>query len=325
MRGFFSQEMSDFYEERLKESGILVEKNVKAERLWGLEEQGEFETLGGRRVHFGPAPRGFTECRGVVLRNNEDRLVHVPARTVIIGIGAVPNSELFRGKLEMSKDGGVYVDTHCRASLQLPTEEGQDTDTGVGGVVSDSEKPIYAAGDVAAFPLALEGSRRARHEHIQNARDMAVCAARNMVGSSAAGSFVSGARGEGFIKDGAEAGELPTHEPVPGFSSRFLGLSWRFYGVAEGDVVVLGAAEFRTTRTFGAFWVRGEKVVGAFLEGGTLEQRIAVAQVTRLRPKVYSARFLQDSQLGDFLEDPGSIEASEETDISQLLMCCRCV
>lgn len=29
--------------------------------------------------------------------------VHVPARTVIIGIGAVPNSELFRGKLEMSK------------------------------------------------------------------------------------------------------------------------------------------------------------------------------------------------------------------------------
>lgn len=26
-------------------------------------------------MHFGPAPRGFTECRGVVLRNNEDSLV----------------------------------------------------------------------------------------------------------------------------------------------------------------------------------------------------------------------------------------------------------
>lgn len=37
--------------------------------------QGEFDTLGGRRVHFGPAPRGFTECRGVVLRHDEDRLV----------------------------------------------------------------------------------------------------------------------------------------------------------------------------------------------------------------------------------------------------------
>lgn len=53
----------------------------------------------------------------------------------------------------------------------------------------------------------------------------------------------------------------------------------RFYGVAEGEVVVMGAAEFRTTRTFGAFWVRGERVVGAFLEGGTVEQQIAVAQV----------------------------------------------
>lgn len=46
-------------------------------------------------------------------------------------------------------------------------------------------------------------------------------------------------------------------------------------------MVVLGAAEFRTTRTFGAFWVRKERVVGAFLEGGTIEQQIAVAQVRR--------------------------------------------
>ncbi|CAM9803360.1 unnamed protein product, partial [Hapterophycus canaliculatus] len=75
MSGFFSQEMSDFYEERLKEDGILVEKNVTAERLWGLEEQARFDTLGGGRVHYGPAPRGFTECRGVVLRDSEDRLV----------------------------------------------------------------------------------------------------------------------------------------------------------------------------------------------------------------------------------------------------------
>ncbi|CAM9117280.1 unnamed protein product [Hapterophycus canaliculatus] len=155
---------------------------------------------------------------------------------------------------------------------------------------------------------------------------MAVCAARNMVGGSAAGSFVSGTTGKGFMKDSSEGQQLPAYEPLPGFSSRFLGLSWRrFYGVAEGDVVVLGAAEFRTTRTFGAFWVRGERVVGAFLEGGTLEQRIAVAQVTRLRPKVFSARLLKESQLGDFLEDPGSIEAGEDTDLSQLLMCCRCV
>eukprot|EP00752_Nemacystus_decipiens_P013306 g11786.t1 len=319
MPGFFSQEMSEFYEARLVEAGVSIEKNVTAERLWGLEEQGEFDTLGGRRVHFGPAPRGFTECRGVVLRNNEDRLIHVPARAVVIGIGSAPNSDLFRGKLEMSEDGGLCVDAQCRALL----EPSSDADVGKGGVASDL--PVFAAGDVASFPLALEGSRRVRHEHIQNARDMAICAARNMVGSSAAGSLVSRAGGAGFKKDYYGGGELPVYEPVPGFSSRFLGLSWRFYGVAEGEVVVLGAAEFRTTRTFGAFWVRGERVVGAFLEGGTIEQQIAVAQVTRLRPKVFSSRLLKDSQLGDFLEDPGSIEASDETDLSQLLMCCRCV
>lgn len=31
--------MSDFYEEKLTEAGVLVEKNVTTERLWGLEEQ----------------------------------------------------------------------------------------------------------------------------------------------------------------------------------------------------------------------------------------------------------------------------------------------
>lgn len=36
---FDSQEMSEFYEDRLMEAGVSIEKNVTAERLWGLEEQ----------------------------------------------------------------------------------------------------------------------------------------------------------------------------------------------------------------------------------------------------------------------------------------------
>jgi len=36
---FTSQEMSEFYEERLREAGVSIEKHVTAERLWGLEEQ----------------------------------------------------------------------------------------------------------------------------------------------------------------------------------------------------------------------------------------------------------------------------------------------
>lgn len=34
-----SQELSDFYEAKLTEAGVKIVPNVKAERLWGLEEQ----------------------------------------------------------------------------------------------------------------------------------------------------------------------------------------------------------------------------------------------------------------------------------------------
>ena len=35
----FSWEMSDFYEQSLVAAGVVIEKGVTAERLWGLEEQ----------------------------------------------------------------------------------------------------------------------------------------------------------------------------------------------------------------------------------------------------------------------------------------------
>ncbi|CAM9847949.1 unnamed protein product, partial [Laminaria digitata] len=161
MPGFFSQEMSDFYEQSLVTAGVAIEKDVTAERLWGLEEQGKFETLEGSRVNFGPAPRGFTECRGVVLRSKRGRVIHVPARVVLVGIGTVPNSDLFRGQLKISEDGGICVDPHCR--VLTPAKAGNAT--GAGKI-----SPVFAAGDVATYPLALENSRQVRHEHVQNAR-----------------------------------------------------------------------------------------------------------------------------------------------------------
>lgn len=66
-----------------------------------------------------------------------------------------------------SKDGGVLVDAQCRTAVQPPSEDGGGgVDVGSGAPL----RPIYAAGDVAAFPLALEGFAPVRHEHIQNAR-----------------------------------------------------------------------------------------------------------------------------------------------------------
>lgn len=64
------------------------------------------------------------------------------------------------------QDGGICVDAQCRALLEPLSSDGDGK--GKGGVAST--RPVYAAGDVAAFPLALEGSRRVRQEHVQNAR-----------------------------------------------------------------------------------------------------------------------------------------------------------
>lgn len=47
---------------------------------------------------------------------------------------------------------------------------------------------------------------------------------------------------------------------------RLLDVSWKFYGFARGEVCVLGMETFPMTRTFGAFWLHGGRIVGAFLE-----------------------------------------------------------
>lgn len=56
-------------------------------------------------------------------------------------------------------------------------------------------------------------------------------------------------------------------------TQRFLDVSWKFYGFARGEVCVLGMEHFSTTRTFGAFWLSGGRIVGAFLEVSTLLYR----------------------------------------------------
>ncbi|CAM9539565.1 unnamed protein product [Discosporangium mesarthrocarpum] len=286
----FSRDLARFYEDKLVEAGVVIHRNIRAERLWGLEEQGEFETLGGERVIFGPAPRGFTDCRGVVVRNKAGRTVHVPGRVVVVGIGVVPNTKLFRDSLKLSEDGGIVVDPTCRVVSSTRDTTGS-RGVGEGGARSVISRPVFAAGDVATFPLALEGSKLVRCEHVQNARDMAVVAARNMVGAIKAAT-----------SNDLEGDEEFVYHPVPCFYSQMLNLSWMFFGVASGEVVVLGKEDFETTRTLGAFWVRGERVVGAFLEGGTAEQQAALAQVARLRPKVFTAKTLKETSLGDFLE-----------------------
>ena len=75
----------------------------------------------------------------------------LPASLVVVGVGARPASQLFKGQLQLDQEGGIVVDS----SLQ----------TSVPGV--------YAIGDVASFPLACEGNTIARQEHVTHARTSA--------------------------------------------------------------------------------------------------------------------------------------------------------
>ncbi|CAM9694619.1 unnamed protein product [Phaeothamnion confervicola] len=314
--GLFPPEVAAYYEKRL--AGVRFLRGYRAERLWPSSLAGELNTVGGPKT-FAEAPPQFSECRGAVLRPRAGGAdVYVPARVVLVAVGAEPNTAAFRagngrggggGGLLLAADGGIEVDVFLRTSAAA----------------------VFAAGDAATFGLALEGGRRLRQEHVQNARDMAVMAGGNMLRLyRATAKLASGGAGggNGVIAGGsaeeAEVAGLVPYTPVPYCYSRFLDCSWKFYGVADGEVCVLGLDGVMPPH-FGAFWVRDGRVVGAFLEGGTEEEQQVLEQIARERPKVFSAAFLKKTcTLETFLDDPGKLEA-EDSDMSQLLSCCRCV
>ena len=93
---------------------------------------------------------------------------------MVVGIGSVPNSELFRETLVLSKDGGILTDSSLRTSH--PSGD------------------VFAAGDVACAPVPL-GSNDERNfmatairsQHVKAARDMGTFTARTMLAESDAG------------------------------------------------------------------------------------------------------------------------------------------
>lgn len=105
---------------------------------------------------------------------------------MVVGIGSVPNSELFRETLVLSKDGGILTDSSLRTS--------------------HTSGDVFAAGDVACAPVPLGGSddrnfmaTAIRSRHVKAARDMGTFAARTMLA-------------------GGDTGE--TYSPVPHMYSR---------------------------------------------------------------------------------------------------------
>lgn len=84
----------------------------------------------------------------------------VPARMVIVGIGAVPETGL-AAAAGLAVDNGVAVDELLRTS----------------------DRAIFAAGDCCSFPLPIYGGRRVRLESWRSAQNLGALAARNMLGA----------------------------------------------------------------------------------------------------------------------------------------------
>lgn len=171
----------------------------------------------------------------------------LPANLVVVGVGARPNVGLFKEKLDFDK-GGIKVDAWFRTSTP----------------------DVYAVGDVAAFPMKIYGDVR-RVEHVDHARKSAQQAVKTI--------------------KAAEVGEtVPEYDYLPFFYSRSFDLSWQFYGDNVGDATTYGKKEGwgRSQEggkaKFGAYWVKGGKVVGAFLEGGSPDEFKQLAKVAREQP-----------------------------------------
>lgn len=116
----------------------------------------------GVEVLCGARVAGVEERPGEVRVTLEDGRV-VAANLLVVGIGAVPNTELAEAA-GLAVENGIAVD----------------------GLLRTSDPNIFAAGDCAATPLPLYGDRRIRLESWRNAQEQGQLAAANMLGGGEA-------------------------------------------------------------------------------------------------------------------------------------------
>ncbi|MDR3079866.1 MAG: FAD-dependent oxidoreductase [Streptomyces sp.] len=173
----------------------------------------------GVRFHFGVRLTEIIGQDGMVLAARTDDGEEYPAHDVLAAIGAAPRVALAEAAgLELADrahGGGIAVDTRLRTS----------------------DPDIYAAGDVASFPLELFGTRL-RVEHWANALNGGPAAARAMLGREV------------------------TYDRVPYFFSDQYDVGREYSGWAPpgsyDEVVIRGDAG---KRHFIAFWLKEGRVL----------------------------------------------------------------
>ncbi|XP_062872857.1 apoptosis inducing factor mitochondria associated 4 [Trichomycterus rosablanca] len=161
-----------------------------------------------------------TEMRGengkvkqVILRNGDV----LPADVVIVGIGVIPNSDFLKGSMvEVDSKSYIIVDKLMKTNIP----------------------DVFAAGDVASFPLSAHGNKRVNIAHWQLAQAHGRVAALNM------------------LKKQTEL------HSVPYFWTVLLGKSIRYTGYGEGytDIIFKGSI---VERKFLAFYIKEDEVVAA--------------------------------------------------------------
>nr|WP_314085666.1 FAD-dependent oxidoreductase [uncultured Shinella sp.] len=116
----------------------------------------------GVDILCGAKVAGVEERAGeVAISLGDGRIVSVDL--LVVGIGAVPNTELAEAA-GLTVENGIAVD----------------------GLLRTSDPDIFAAGDCTSYPLPLYGGRRIRLESWRNAQEQGQLAAANMLGGAEA-------------------------------------------------------------------------------------------------------------------------------------------
>jgi len=145
----------------------------------------------------------------------------------------------------------------------------------VDGQMKTSDPDVYAIGDVATFPLKMAGGKFVRQEHVTHCRSSAAQAVSSILSPESS----------------------TPYDYLPYFYSRVYDLSWQFWGFNEGDAIEFGD---KASKKFGAIWVSGGKVVGAFAEGATPEEAAKLKEVCTTRPKAPSESAIQSQGVQAF-------------------------
>jgi NADPH-dependent 2,4-dienoyl-CoA reductase/sulfur reductase-like enzyme/nitrite reductase/ring-hydroxylating ferredoxin subunit len=140
---------------------VIAQEKVPFERVLGPEIGAMFQKL-----HADKGVKFAIEAEATALLGEGGHVTGVqlkagqtlPAQAVVLGVGVRPATEFLQATFSLEKDGGLAVDEFLQAA-----------------------ENVYAAGDIARFPLAPTG-QSTRIEHWRVAQQHGQAAARNMLG-----------------------------------------------------------------------------------------------------------------------------------------------